>query len=117
MVVSSVGLRPKSDCSGKAQKQLYSKLQTRPLVREDASHKETQNRQTENKNLDMGSRWAPDCLCGCATDTRLDGNCLGHFVYSLIFFNTKLIRGTQTGTVAQLVEQPSKLISFQLHTN
>jgi hypothetical protein len=28
MVVSSEGLRPKSDCSGKAQKQLYSKLQT-----------------------------------------------------------------------------------------
>jgi hypothetical protein len=30
----SAGLRPKSDCSGKAQKQLYSNLQTRPLVRE-----------------------------------------------------------------------------------
>jgi hypothetical protein len=36
MAVSSVGLRLKCDCSGKAQKQLYSKLQTRPLVREDA---------------------------------------------------------------------------------
>jgi hypothetical protein len=35
MVVSSAGLRPKSDCSGNFQKQLYSKLQTRPLVRED----------------------------------------------------------------------------------
>jgi hypothetical protein len=33
----SAGLRPKSDCSGKAQKQLYSKLQTRPLVREGAT--------------------------------------------------------------------------------
>jgi hypothetical protein len=30
--LSSAGLRPKSDCSGKAQKQLYSNLQTRPLV-------------------------------------------------------------------------------------
>jgi hypothetical protein len=30
MAVSSAGLSPKSDCSGKAQKQLYSKLQTRP---------------------------------------------------------------------------------------
>jgi hypothetical protein len=28
MAVSSAGLRPKSDCSGKTQKQLYSKLQT-----------------------------------------------------------------------------------------
>jgi hypothetical protein len=37
MAVSSVGLRPKSDCSGKSQKQLYSKLQTRPLVREGAT--------------------------------------------------------------------------------
>jgi hypothetical protein len=37
MVVSSVELRPKSDCSGKAQNQFYSKLQTRPLVREGAT--------------------------------------------------------------------------------
>jgi hypothetical protein len=37
MAVRSAGLRPKSDCSGKAQKQLYSKLQTRPLVREGAT--------------------------------------------------------------------------------
>jgi hypothetical protein len=39
MVVSSAGLRPKSDCSGKAQKQLNSKLQTNPLAREGAPHK------------------------------------------------------------------------------
>jgi hypothetical protein len=37
MAVSSAGLWPKSDCSGKAQEQLYSKLQTRPLVREGAT--------------------------------------------------------------------------------
>jgi hypothetical protein len=35
--LSSAGLRLKSDCSGKAQKQLNSKLQTRPLVREGAT--------------------------------------------------------------------------------
>jgi hypothetical protein len=35
--LSSAGLRLKSDCSGKAQKQFYSKLQTRPLVREGAT--------------------------------------------------------------------------------
>jgi hypothetical protein len=34
MAVSSVGLQHKRDRSGKAQKQLYSKLQIRPLVRE-----------------------------------------------------------------------------------
>jgi hypothetical protein len=39
--VSSAGLRPKSDCSGKAQKQLYSNLQTRPLVREGATNLQT----------------------------------------------------------------------------
>jgi hypothetical protein len=39
--VSSAGLRPKSDCSGKAQKQLYSTLQTRPLVREGATQLQT----------------------------------------------------------------------------
>jgi hypothetical protein len=51
MVVRSAGFRPKSDCFGKAQKQLYSKLQTRPFVREGSPHQETRNRQTENKNL------------------------------------------------------------------
>jgi hypothetical protein len=35
--MSSAGLRPKSHCSGKAQKQLYSKLQTRPLIKEGAT--------------------------------------------------------------------------------
>jgi hypothetical protein len=43
MAVSSVGLRPKSDCSGKVQKQLYSNLQTRPLVREGATKLQTRN--------------------------------------------------------------------------
>jgi hypothetical protein len=37
IAVSSAELRPKNDCSGKAQKQLYSKLQTRPLIREGAT--------------------------------------------------------------------------------
>jgi hypothetical protein len=41
--VSSAGLRPKSDCSGKDQKQLYSNLQTRPLVREGATKLQTCN--------------------------------------------------------------------------
>jgi hypothetical protein len=37
MAVSSAGLQPKSDCCGKAQEQLHSKLQTRPLVRDGQS--------------------------------------------------------------------------------
>jgi hypothetical protein len=41
--VSSAGLRPKSDCSGKAQRQLYSNLHTRPLVREGATKLQTCN--------------------------------------------------------------------------
>jgi hypothetical protein len=40
---SSAGLRPKSDCSGKAQKQSYSNLQTRSLVREGATKLQTCN--------------------------------------------------------------------------
>jgi hypothetical protein len=43
MAVSSAGLRPKNDCSNKDQKQLYSKLQTRPLVIEGASKYQTRN--------------------------------------------------------------------------
>jgi hypothetical protein len=38
MAVSSVGLRPKSDCYGKALKPFYSNLQTRPLVKEGAKN-------------------------------------------------------------------------------
>jgi hypothetical protein len=41
--LSSALLRPTSDCSGKVQKQLYSKLQTRPLVREGATKLQTRN--------------------------------------------------------------------------
>jgi hypothetical protein len=41
--VSSAGLRLKSDCSGKAQKQLYSNLQTRSLVREGATKFQTRS--------------------------------------------------------------------------
>jgi hypothetical protein len=47
MVVSSAGFRSKSDSFGKAQKQLYSKLQTHPLVREGALHQETCSRQKD----------------------------------------------------------------------
>jgi hypothetical protein len=43
MAVSSAGLRLKCDCSGKAQKQLYSKLQTRPLVRESATKQQSRS--------------------------------------------------------------------------
>jgi hypothetical protein len=70
MAVSSAGLGPKSDCSGKAQKQLYSKLQTHPLVRESAPHQEPRNCQTENKNLVMVSRWEPDTKTDWPTHRR-----------------------------------------------
>jgi hypothetical protein len=41
--MSSVGLQLKSDCSDKAQKQLYSNLQTRPLIREGTTKLQTRN--------------------------------------------------------------------------
>jgi hypothetical protein len=52
MAVSSVGLRLKCDCSGKAQKQLYSKLQTRFLVREGALIAKRRNCQTNEEAQD-----------------------------------------------------------------
>jgi hypothetical protein len=55
MAVSSVGLRLKCDCSGKAQKQLYSKLQTRFLVREDAFIAKRRNCQTKEEVLQSRS--------------------------------------------------------------
>jgi hypothetical protein len=58
--LSSAGLGAESDCSDKAQKQLYSKLQTRPLVREGGTYQNTRNCQTENKKsghgIHMGAR-------------------------------------------------------------
>jgi hypothetical protein len=52
MAVSYVGLRLKCDCSGKAQNQLYSKLQTRFLVREDALIAKRPNCQTKEEEQD-----------------------------------------------------------------
>jgi hypothetical protein len=52
MAVSSVGLRLKCDCSGKAQKQLHSKLQTRFLVREDALISKRRNCQRKEEEQD-----------------------------------------------------------------
>jgi hypothetical protein len=49
MAVSSVGLRFKCDCSGKAQKQFNSKLQTRSLVRKEALKAEQRNCQTKEE--------------------------------------------------------------------
>jgi hypothetical protein len=56
MAVSSVGLRLKCDCSGKAQKQFSSKLQTRSLVREDALKAEQRNCHTKEEQDKIWSR-------------------------------------------------------------
>jgi hypothetical protein len=56
MAVSSVGLRLKCDCSGKAQKQLYSKLQTRFVVREDELKADRRNCQTKEEQDKIWSR-------------------------------------------------------------
>jgi hypothetical protein len=40
MVTSSAGLGPESDHSGSAQKQMYEKFETHPLVREGTPHQE-----------------------------------------------------------------------------
>jgi hypothetical protein len=60
MVVRSEELGPESDGSGKAQKQLYNKLQTHPLVGEGAPHQETSSRQRDKIYLAMGSWWETD---------------------------------------------------------
>jgi hypothetical protein len=52
MAVSSAGLRLKCDCSGEAQKQFNSKLQTRFLVREDALIAKRRNCQTKEEEQD-----------------------------------------------------------------
>jgi hypothetical protein len=65
MALSSAGLRLKSDCSGKAQKQYYSKLQTRPLVREGAK-----GNFKEKEKLVAGPRWVPDIKTDWPTDCR-----------------------------------------------
>jgi hypothetical protein len=56
IAVSSAGLRPKSDCSGQEQKQLYSKLQTRPLVRKSAKINKSAN--VERKSQGKRKNWS-----------------------------------------------------------
>jgi hypothetical protein len=56
MAVSSVGLRLKCDCSGKAQKQFNSKLETRSLVREDAVKAEQRRCPTKDEPDKIWSR-------------------------------------------------------------
>jgi hypothetical protein len=56
MAESSVGLRIKCDCSGKAQKQFNSKLQTRFLVREDALIAKRRNCPTKEEKNKLWSR-------------------------------------------------------------
>jgi hypothetical protein len=56
MAVSSVGLRLKCDCSGKAQKQFNGKLQTRFLIREDALKAEQRNCHTKEEEDKVWSR-------------------------------------------------------------
>jgi hypothetical protein len=74
MAVSCVRLRPKCDCSGKAQKHLYSKLQTRPLVREGATKitrpQLSERNFKEKEKLVLGPRWAPDTKTVWPTDCR-----------------------------------------------
>jgi hypothetical protein len=74
MAASFVGLRPKSDCSGKAQKQLYSKLQAHPLIREGATKLANPELSKENfkqkEKLVTGPRRVPDTKTDWPTDSR-----------------------------------------------
>jgi hypothetical protein len=75
MAVSSEGLGPKSDCSGKAQKQLYSKLQTRLLVREGATLLQTHKCLTEISRRMKNWSQVPD---GRLTPGQTDRLTVGH---------------------------------------
>jgi hypothetical protein len=70
MVTGSARLGPGSDCSGKAQKQLYKQITDPPLVREDSECPEPHNCQTEKKNVVIGSRWEADTKTDWPTDRR-----------------------------------------------
>jgi hypothetical protein len=74
MAVSSAGLRPKSDCSGKAQKQLY-KYITDPSSRQRGRYKITNPQLSkenfkEKQKLFTGPRWAPDIRTDWPSDCR-----------------------------------------------
>jgi hypothetical protein len=70
MAMSSAGLQPKSDCSGKAQKQLY-EIITDSSSRQRGRHT-SRNPQfsVQKKNLIMGSRWEPDTKTDWPNDRR-----------------------------------------------
>jgi hypothetical protein len=69
MVVSSArDFDPRVTALARTRINCTNKLQMHPLVREGGTHQETRNRQTENKNLVMGSRWEPDTKTDWPTD-------------------------------------------------
>jgi hypothetical protein len=74
MAVSSAGLRPRSDCSGRARKRLCSVLQARPLVREGATKitypQLSEGSFMERERLIAGPRWVPDNWTDWPTDFR-----------------------------------------------
>jgi hypothetical protein len=60
MAMRSAGLQHKSECSSKAQKQLYNNLQTRPLVREGATKLQTRNCLMETSRRTKNWSQVPD---------------------------------------------------------
>jgi hypothetical protein len=82
MIVSAEGLGPESDCSGKAQKQLYEQIadpSSRPK-----GHTTSRNPQLSDRknNLVMSSRREPDTKTDWLTDRRLQLN----FNFSLVSY-------------------------------
>jgi hypothetical protein len=74
MAVSSAGLRTKSDCSGKAKKELY-KFIIDPSYRQRGRYKVTNPQLSkenfkEKEKLVTGPRWAPDTGTDWPTDCR-----------------------------------------------
>jgi hypothetical protein len=66
MAVSSAGLRPKSDCSGKAHDQLYSQRGRYKITKPQLSKENLR----EKEKLVAGPRWAPDTRTDWPTDCR-----------------------------------------------
>jgi hypothetical protein len=87
-----VGLRPKSDCSGKAQKQLYSNLQTRPLVREGITKLQTRNCLKEISRRKKNWSQVPD---GRLTPGQTGPLTVGHKLTATATYSYIIGRGSQ----------------------
>jgi hypothetical protein len=111
MAVTSAGLEPKNDCSGNVQKQLYSKLQTRPLVRKGATKQQTLNSLKKISRRKKNCSRVPD---GCPTPRQAGRQTIGRKLTSTSTSPRRTVETMMVGAAGDLRLSLSRSVSFEI---